>query len=329
LAEVAKKQGLDVKIFPCQGRFDRETVGMIKDQIAKQGVQILHSHNYKSNFYAWRGIENSNNGVQWVVTNHGRRSGAKLLFYTFLDGFIVRRADKVIAVSEEIRKRMKRAGIAEEKICLIDNGVNLDRFPSSADPNTIKESLGIDREAQVIGTVGALTLEKGHVYLLRAAAKVIKTFPRAVFLLVGDGKERLNLATSVSQLGIQDNVIFTGMRKDVPEILPILDVFLLPSLNEGLPMALLEAQAARVPTVSTRVGGIPAVVEDGTTGILIPPKDSDAIVQAISRMLLDRKTALEMGQKGCERVRDHFSSQTMASKYISIYKELLTPVQIR
>ena len=321
LAEVAKGQGFDVQIFPCNGRFDKNTIRMIKDYMQNNGIQILHSHNYKSNFYAWRAL--SNNNIRWVVTKHGRRSGPKLLVYNFLDGFVVRHADRVIAVSKEIGRKARSAGIVQEKILLIDNGVNLERFTTSTSPEAIKESLGIKKEALVVGTIGALTREKGHQYLLRAALKVIRIYPKAIFLLVGDGTERTSLEKTVSNLGIKDSVIFAGMRKDVPEILSILNVFVLPSLNEGLPMALLEAQGAQIPVVATSVGAIPDVLENGVTGILIPPKDPQAIAEAIIMILSDKQLASGIAKKGFERVRDNFSSEKMASKYLLIYKELI------
>ena len=321
LAEVAKGQDFDVQVFPCNGRFDKKTIRMIKDYMDKSGVQILHSHNYKSNFYARRAL--SNNNIRWVVTNHGRRSGPKLLLYNFLDGFIVRYADRVIAVSKNIVSRMKLAGIDSKKICLIENGVNLERFRNNIPPDSIRESLRIKKDAFVVGTVGALTEEKGHLYLLKAIPKVVQRFPEVVFLFVGDGRERPSLEITTSHLNIKDRVIFAGMRKDVPEILSILNVFVLPSLNEGLPMALLEAQAAQIPVVATRVGAIPDVLQGGVTGILVPPKDPQAIAEAITMILSNKKFASEIAQKGFERVRDNFSSEKMGSKYHSIYKELI------
>jgi glycosyltransferase involved in cell wall biosynthesis len=321
LANSAKKLGFNVQIFPCSGRFDKKTVHIIKDYVDTEDVKILHSHNYKSNFYAWRALSNDN--VRWVVTNHGRRLGFKLLFYNLLDTVIARRADKLIAVSDEIARKMKLAGINPEKVHVIKNGINLNRFIKNIGSNSIKESLGIKKEIRVIGTIGSLTKEKGHVYLLKAATNVIERFPEVMFLFVGDGKERMNLEKVASKLGIEDKIIFSGMREDVPEILSILDVFVLPSLNEGLPMALLEAQGARIPAVATRVGAIPVVLEDGVTGILVNSKDPEAISGAIIRILEDHDSALSMAQKGFERVRDNFSSEKMASKYLSIYKELI------
>lgn len=321
LAKYAKGKDFDIQIFPCNGRFDKKTIRMIKDHMDQAGIQILHSHNYKSNFYARRAL--SNNNIRWIVTNHGRRFGPKLMLYNLLDGLMVRRADRVIAVSKEIAKRMKRARIDSKKICLIENGVNLERFQKKIASESIKESLGIKKDVPVVATVGALTEEKGHLYLLRAIPKVVQRFPEAIFLFIGDGRERPNLEKTTSSLGIKNSVIFAGMRNDVPGLLSILDVFVLPSLNEGLPMALLEAQAARIPVVATRVGAMPDVVEDRVTGILVSPKDPQAIAEAIIMILSDKKFASDIAHKGFERVRDHFSSEKMGDKYIAIYKELI------
>ncbi len=327
LAEEAKGQGFDVEIFPCNGRFDKKTIRMIRDYVDKAGTQILHSHNYKSNFYAWRALSNKN--IRWVVTKHGRRSGPKLLLYNFLDGFIVRHADRLIAVSEEIARKMNRAGIDYKKICLIENGVSLDRFQKNIASDSIRESLGIRKGVPVVGTVGALTKEKGDIYFLNAAQKVNEIFPKIVFLFVGDGRERPSLEKTASNLGISDSVIFAGTRKDVPKILSTLDVFVLPSLREGLPMALLEAQAARIPAVATRVGAVSHVLQDGVTGILVPPKNSEAIADSILQILSNVNIATEMAQKGFERVRDNFSSEKMGGKYLSVYKELTEDTRCR
>jgi glycosyltransferase involved in cell wall biosynthesis len=310
-----------VQVFPCRGRFDKRTIGIIKEFVSREGVQILHSHNYKSNFYAWMVL--SGNNVRWVATNHGRRTGYRLWIYNLLNLFILRRADAIVAVSEKIAGQMKHAGINKEKIRVIDNGIDLTRFTETKAKASIRESLGIRPDALIIGAVGSLTSEKGHQYLLRAAPKVIENIPRALFLFVGDGPERTRLGNMSSQLGIRDKVFFAGIRKDIPEILSILDVFVLPSLKEGLPMALLEAQAAKVPTVASNVGAIPDVMKDGVTGILAPPKDFEAIGQAIIRILSDQNAAFKMAGKGFEIVRDNFSSERMADKYLSVYWVLL------
>ena len=133
--------------------------------------------------------------------------------------------------------------------------------------------------------------------LMEAVGAVARRFSEAVFLFVGDGPEHAKLKKKARKLGLGQRVVLAGPRSDVPNVLSMLDVFVLPSLKEGLPMAVLEAGAARVPTIATRVGAIPRVVEDGVSGILVPPKQPEAIAQAIIRILSDREEAQEMAKE--------------------------------
>jgi glycosyltransferase involved in cell wall biosynthesis len=322
LADRAVNEGLKVHIFPCKGRFDPKTIASIQDFIDREQPNILHSHGYKSNFYAWRAL--SNKRIPWIVTNHGKRVGMKLSVYNRLNIFFMKKADRIVAVSQSLADEMTKKGISSTKIVVIDNGINLQRFANLPKNNDLRKSFGLNGNNTIIGTVGSLTEEKGHVYFIEAARQVIDKNPECRFLIVGDGIQRQFLEKKTADLGLTDKVIFTGSRKDVPEILPTLDAFVLPSLKEGLPMALLEAMASKVPVIATSVGAIPKVIEHGINGMLIPPKNSDVIAEAINTMLSDGNSAKEMAQRGFEKVRDHFSADIMARKYLAIYKELLS-----
>ena len=322
LADRAVNEGLKVHIFPCKGRFDPKTIASIQDFIDREQPNILHSHGYKSNFYAWRAL--SNKRIPWIVTNHGKRVGMKLSVYNRLNIFFMKKADRIVAVSQSLADEMTKKGISSTKIVVIDNGINLQKFANLPKNNDLRKSFGLNGNNTIIGTVGSLTEEKGHVYFIEAARQVIDKNPECRFLIVGDGIQRQFLEKKTADLGLTDKVIFTGSRKDVPEILPTLDAFVLPSLKEGLPMALLEAMASKVPVIATSVGAIPKVIEHGINGMLIPPKNSDVIAEAINTMLSDGNSAKEMAQRGFEKVRDHFSADIMARKYLAIYKELLS-----
>jgi glycosyltransferase involved in cell wall biosynthesis len=322
LADRARSEGLQVQIFPCRGRFDRRTIASVRDFIDSEQPNIMHSHGYKSNFYAWRAIAGSN--IPWIVTNHlWKRTTFALKGYACLDSLLIRRADRVVAVSDEIASEMMNRGISSQKIIIIDNGVNLERFRVIRNDD-LRNSFGFNGTSKVIGTIASLTSEKGHIYLLEAARQVIDKCPECRFLIVGDGGQRQFLAEKTSHLGLAEKVLFAGSRKDVPEILLMLDVFVLPSLKEGLPMALLEAMASKVPVIATKVGAIPNVIENEMSGILISPEKPDAIAEAINTILSDGNSAKEMARRGFEKVRDHFSLKKMAEKYLSVYKELLS-----
>jgi glycosyltransferase involved in cell wall biosynthesis len=322
LAERAREEGLKVHISPCKGRFDSKTIASIRDFIFSEQPNILHSHGYKSNFYAWRAL--SGRKIPWVITNHGKRVGMKLSVYNWLNIIVMKKAAKIVAVSQVLADEMIKQGISSTKIVVIDNGVDLQRFTDLQENNDMRKSFGLNGNNKIIGIVGSMTEEKGHLYLLEAARQVVEKYPECRFLLVGDGVQRRLLEEKTANLGLNGKVLFTGSRKDVPEILSILDAFILPSLKEGLPMALLEAMASKIPVIATSVGAIPKMVEDSINGLLIPPKNSDAISEAINKMLSNGDSTKEMATKGFEKVRDHYSSDIMAKKYLALYNDLLS-----
>lgn len=321
LAEAARDAGLPTLVVPCGGRFDGGVTDTLTEEVRKRGVQIIHSHNYKSNYYARHAA--SRTGAAWVVTNHGRRAGFKLLVYAMLDALLVRKAGRVVAVSPRISDQLSALGIKRDILSVIDNGVDFNRFTSLPAKDGAGRLLGIGDDAYVVGTVGALTEEKGHRYLLQAVHNLRKSIPGIICLLVGDGPERARLESIARELWMEDAVVFAGKRDDVPSILPRFDLFVLPSLSEGLPMALLEAQAARVPVIATGVGAISTVIQNGVTGLVVPPGDAQSLAEAVMRSHGEPDKARDRALKGYERVKEYYSAETMALEYLELYKGLI------
>jgi len=225
-------------------------------------------------------------------------------------------------VSEGIKNEMLTYGVPEEKIRVIDNGIDLTRFRDTISPETVKEEFRLKKEVTIIGTIGNLGDEKGHVYLLRAARNIVKYVKSVKFLFIGDGPLRGDLENEATQLGIGDHIIFTGFRTDIPNLLSIMDIFVLPSVKEGLPMVLLEAMAAKKPVIATRVGAIPRVVDNGN-GILVEPRDAEGLEKAIVSLLTNEEKRRKYASAGFETVRTQFSSERMSSEYFDLYRELL------
>jgi len=322
LAEAAETLGLKVQIFPCRGRFDVHTIASIRNFIHEKKPNLIHSHGYKGNFYA---LSVTKGKMPWVVTNHlWKRTTLNLKLYAYLDSFLIKYANRIIAVSDEIASEMLKRGISPKKITVIDNGIDLQRFSGQRSKDSLRRSFGFNEMSKVVGTVASLTEEKGHFYLLEAAKDIVSSFPEVRFLIVGDGRERCRLEEKVAKLNLAGKVIFVGSRKDVPEILSILDIFVLPSLKEGLPMALLEAMASRVPVVATRVGAVPKVVVHKETGLLVEPGNSEALSTAISELLTKREEATHLGLQGYFKVQNEFSAQTMSARYFDVYQQVLS-----
>jgi len=321
LVDAARRAGLPTLVVPCGGRFDPAVIGTLTEDIRKSATQIVHSHNYKSNYYTRRAAALS--GARWIVTNHGRRAGFKLFLYALLDSLQVRKASRVVAVSPRIAHQLAAMGIGRGVLSVIDNGVDFRRFDNLPAKAHAGKSLGIPDDSYVIGTVGALTEEKGHRYLLQTMKSVRKSIPNAVCVLVGDGPERTRLEAMAREQGMTEAVVFAGKRDDVPLILPRFDLFALPSLSEGLPMALLEAQAAKVPAIATNVGAIATVIQNGLTGLVVPPGDAVALAEGIIRSHDEADRARDRALKGYERVNEYYSAETMTQRYLDLYREMI------
>jgi glycosyltransferase involved in cell wall biosynthesis len=232
------------------------------------------------------------------------------------------RSKYVIANSRAVADFLvKEDGFDPKLIKVIRNGVDLDRFVAvRADRQ--ERFPDLPPQSQLIAVVANMNVEtKGHTDLIRAAAEVSREFHGAKFLLVGDGVERSLLEALTQQLGLSDTVLFLGRRKDVPSLLACCDLFVLPSWAEGLPNSVLEAMAAGLPVVSTRVGGTAEIIEDGVDGLLVAPKDPHALAQAIMRILKDREFAKRMAQSARERARTQFGFDRLLAELDDLYFE--------
>ena len=187
----------------------------------------------------------------------------------------------------------------------------------------MKQELGIDNSDRIIGCVGTLRSVKGHKYLIQAIPLILDKFPHTRLVLVGDGPLRSELERLAEKLKVRERIMFLGYRPDVSELMNIFDIFILPSLSEGLSNVLLEAMAASKPVIATNVGGNPEVVEDGRTGLLVPPKDPKKIAEAVNELLDNKNKRLEMGKAGLERVKEKFSISKTVREYKEVYLEVL------
>lgn len=244
-----------------------------------------------------------------VVFNNQRnlsywmRGRYKNAVYGFVNRHVV---DRILVNSDAARAELEeRFAVRPAKIVAVGTGVDLARIDAAAPNVELISSLGLT-ERPKIGIVAKLSWIKGHRYLLDAMPDVLSRHPDAVLMIIGDGPLRALLEARAEELDISGSVFFVGARDDVPSLLKALDIFVLASTSEGSPNAVLEAMAARLPVVATAVGGVPEMLMDGGSGILVPPKDPRAIASALSELLDDRARAASMGRAGREAVeREH------------------------
>lgn len=310
LKETADKARVSVKILNSRSKLLRACNAMLYFKRAQP--HIIHAHNPTSLHYAALG--KSATGAQLLMTDHGQGNG--------IGRAIPRRTwektDRIVAVSEATaRKRTESPQSA--RYCVIHNGVELS--PVVSNRKEIREKLNI-REDSVAGIIVArIDGKKGHETLIAATEALDEKAP--YLLIVGDGVQRATLEDIAIRSPNSKQIRFLGFRSDIPDLLAASDFFVLPSLTEGLPLSVLEAMAQKLPVIATNVGGIPELVVDGETGILIPPNDPDALANAMERMIRDPAMRRRMGEAGYHRVATEFSFNEMTRKYEALYLSLL------
>lgn len=238
------------------------------------------------------------------------------------DRILAGRADRIICVSESDRELVIRSGLASpENVRVIRNGIDF-REVLESHPDRKESTLDFPEAERIVITVARLHRQKGHEFLMKAAAKVLEDFPQTTFLLVGDGPEKAKLKSLAKRLGIQDQVSFLGEREDVPTLLSMSDLFLLPSLWEGMPLSVLEAAFLRIPMVVSSVAGIEEVLRDGEHALLVPPGDEDALARAVADVLSGSVDLDSMKEAAARLVEREYSAEKMARETEALYREL-------
>jgi glycosyltransferase involved in cell wall biosynthesis len=315
--ERARRRGLSVRMVHCQGRADWRAIRQIEEYIQEDGIDLLHTHGYKADLYGYVAARRSHKPI--VATCHNWVGGtAALGIYNHLDRMALKRFNALAAVSDSVAQRLIDSGVSPRKIKTIANGIDVEPF-ERAQP---LPALAFDSH-KVVGMVARLDLQKGFEYLLRAVRELCVAFRELKVVIVGEGPDRKAIEDMIQQYGLQSNVVLAGQQSDMPGAYAAMDIVVLPSLNEGLPMTILEAMAASKPVIATRVGAIPSLIKDGDTGLLIDPRDSDGLRNAIARLLSDSDLCGRLGAAGHEWVRQNYTSEVMALKYRQMYEEVL------
>lgn len=285
----------------------------------RENVAIVHTHNFATSLYGIVGARLANTPVI-IHGEHGMIAQDKKrrkLLAKHLSNFV----DCVTTVSDDLKEILiSKIGINKHKIITIVNGVDIRKFEENFDRKVIREEVNLQTTDFVVGTVGRMVSVKGHSTLIEAFSRVAGCIPNSRLLLIGDGALRRELESQSKELGIEDRVKFLGQRADVHKLLHIMDIFVLPSLSEGMSNVILEAMASRLPVVATNVGNNSELVKNWKTGILINKPEPALIADAILNILSDIEIAKDMGKAGYEHARQYFSLLQMIKKYEDIYK---------
>ena len=320
---------LDVVVCHKRNKFDLSLINKVARLIRECEIDVVQTTLLLADLVGafaaqWSGLRPP--VISWETVSHGENDILRTKSrHVWAYKIAMKRVSKIVAVSREIQHSLiQRRGIAPEKIELIPYGVDLRKFTRRNGTFDKRGELKLASDHVVIGTVARAEPYKGVAFLQQAALQLVRQYPKLDFVFVGDGSLRKELEGEVRRLGLSQRIRFLGFRNDVHEIMNAFDIFVLPSLTEGLPNVILEAMASYKPVIATAVGGIPEAVVEGETGLLIPPGDPAAIVEAIKRLLGHNKAALRMGEAGRKRVEELFSLQREVASFDRLYQQLLS-----
>ena len=316
------KEGIDFKILHISTSRNPLSIYKLYKLLKSRKFDIIHTHAYSagtigrmSAFLAGVPVIISHNHS--VYDYYNRR-------YHFVEWFLSLITDRVVCVSDIANRFANETQrINARKLITIHNGIDSEYTVLEKRTSGLRKELGIPVDHSVICTIAHLEEHKGVKYLLESASLLLQSRNDVSFLVVGEGRLKEKLKILCADLKIEENVVFAGERGDIPEILSLTDIFVLPSLREGLPLTILEAMACGKPVIATNVGGIPEVVKDGVSGILISPKDPEALHSAINELLGDREKLKKMGHNGKRVYSESFDSKTMIGKIEDLYDSLM------
>lgn len=289
---------------------------------------LIHTHGVRANLVGRIANKLEGTPSRLITTVHSILAldypvAWKRWLFGKLEGVTRRYVDHFILVSHAMEREFRQAGIGSDRISVIHNAIELpEEKPVRSGHSPLREELGLPQDTVLVGTVARLHPVKGHVYLMQAIRELSQQYPDVHYVWVGGGEIRGELEEQVRQAGLRGVIHFLGVRKDVPELLPQLDLFVLPSISEGLSVAILEAMAAGVPVVATAVGGSPEILADQVDGLLVPAKAPWALAQAISNALAHPERMRKMGRAGQEKVYREFSTERLLKQTTDVYKRI-------
>ncbi len=328
IAEKLRGKGIEVSCLGARNKFDITVFFKLIKLLRNKKPHILHTYLFHANFVG--------RIAGWIscipiIISAVRVAEEERPHHLYLDMLTQWMVDKEVCVSKEVEKFMRtKAKISSSKLMTVYNGIDLSCFHSLQDEekNKKREELSISKFNSVLGTIARLTTQKGLAYLLKAFQLILKSSPDCCLLIVGKGPQKQKLEKLSEELGITSSVKFLGFREDAIGIINTMDVFILPSLWEGMPNVILEAYALGKPVVATRVGGAEEIIKHGDTGFLVPPRDCKSLARSIKLLLENSKIREEFGTKGKELVNNNFSLDRMVKDTEKLYEELIGEKQL-
>jgi len=305
------------------GRFDPRAPVKLARRLRRMEFSVLCTHGYKANILGW--VASHLAGCPQVAFVRGWTAETwRVRQYERLDRFVLGRVDWVACVSRPQAEQLNSRRKGRRPPIVIPNAVlfSLGGVALPLDRRPIRSALGLPEGAFVVGAVGRLSVEKGHRHLVDAAPTLVRQVANLQFVLLGEGRERPELEKQVVRLGMRERVVFAGFQTDVRPWIQACDVIANPSLTEGMPNAVLEAMALGTPVVATAVGGVPDMIQDQVSGLLVPPGDPAALASAILDLFANPSRAEQLARAAQTKLEE-FSPAKQCERLLDLYAEVL------
>ena len=315
---VRRARVLELPAFsiPSFSAYDPAQILRLRTILRKERPEILCSHDYRSTILSW--MARANLPVRQVAFLRGiTKENLKVALYYRMERALLRKMDHVVVVSKEQKSFLLSRGLKEDRVSCVPNAVKVE---TEGVPSKLLSKF---RGKSIVATAGRLSPEKGHEYLIKAMPRVVASKPDAVLFIFGDGPLREHLEKLSKSVGCENSIHFLGYVPGFSSLLRDVQLFVLPSLSEGVPNALLEALSAARPVVATKVGGVPEMILTGETGLLVPPGNSDQLAESMIELLSAPGFAGSLGRAGQERVRRSYSFERQLELLIEVYTKTL------
>jgi len=315
-------QGVKVIFVPLGGKMNPLNLVRLIRLFKRERYDLLHTHNSRADVYGL--LAGKMAEVKILMTSiHGYQRYDEINPLFKIRGWILRKfSHRVITISDALKELIaENEGVDKEKMDTIYYGLEPPGLEEEG--KTVREEFHLDPDTPLLVDVGRLIPVKAHDTLIQALVRVVPSFPNIRLFIVGDGVLKKDLKDLARKLGLEEHVLFTGYRKDVPRFMKVADLFVFPTLGEGFGLVLLEAMAFRKPVVATKVMSVPEIVENGKSGLLVSPRDPEELAEAILQLLKDKKKAKFFGERGFEILSSKFSIEKMVGETERIYDRLL------
>ena len=314
----ARDAGISVRNIDCAGDHDLAFAFRLRQLLLAEKPDIIHCHSRRGGDFLG-GLAATGTSVPAVISRRVDSAESSLIA-----GLRYRPFRKVIAISNNIAEKLRNSGLGADRVTVIRSAVDTEAFLAPQNREAFRSEFGLSDTDIVIAAVAQLISRKGHRYLLEAVGQMKTRLPELKLIIFGQGVLETELREQTAKLGLGGTVQFAGFRHDLDDFLACVDLLVHPALAEGLGVAALKAAAAAIPVIGFAVGGLTEAVADGETGILVSPKNVDALGEAITRLVENPELRRTFGEAGRARVRSEFSIGSMANAHVQLYEAILS-----